>query len=116
MGWLDFDWKWIVGSILVIAAFVGAGLYIGTHGEETKANVQQNADEIDVNREALVTVCSSLTVLGIVFEQLAILDRAIATDQSLALNVRARVRQRAALYNTAVEALNETNPECEQIE
>lgn len=111
-----FDWKWIAGSLLAIAAFVLAGLYIGSHGQQAKKAVDENTQNLQVNTDALTTICSSMTVLGIVFEQLELLDKSIASDKSLAPTVRAQVRQRASLYGIAVEGLNETNKDCEKIE
>ena len=104
-----WEWRWLLGVALAVGAFVAAGLYIATHDEKA-------ADERDLNRAALTTVCSTMTVLAIVYEQLKILDSEIARDRSLAPSVRERVRRRGALYATAVEALNETNVDCEQIE
>lgn len=106
---LGWEWRWLIGVALAVGAFVAAGLYIATHDERA-------AGERDTNRAALTTVCSTMTVLAIVYEQLKILDQEIARDRSLARSVKDRVRRRAALYGTAVEALNETNVDCEQIE
>jgi hypothetical protein len=62
-----------------------------------------------------VALCSSLTTLRFVFEQLEILDRRLAREPSLAPQVKAQVRARATLYATAALALSDQR-ECEGIE
>ena len=113
---VDFDWKWVVGLVIAVIAFVGSGLYISLHGERTQGDVNQNQESIAANQQALVQICSSMTVLGIVFEQLQFLDKQIAADKTISPGTRLRVRQRAGLYAVAVEGLNETNRGCEKIE
>jgi hypothetical protein len=103
------DWKWGLGVALTIAAFVVAGLYISKHSQHTEG-------QVDTNRAALVTVCSTLTTLSIVFEQLAVNDRELAANPALPHELRPNIRGRISLYNTAVEAINETNTDCDQIE
>jgi len=103
------DWKWGLGVAITIAAFVVAGLYISKHSQHTEG-------QVDTNRAALITVCATLTTLSIVFEQLAISDRELVHNPALPAGVRPNIRGRISLYNTAVEAINETNTDCQQIE
>ena len=111
----DRDWKLIVLAILAVVMMIITGALIGytiTHAED---KVSANEEEIDANRSALIAVCSSLTTLRFVFEQLEILDKSIARDQTLSAATRASVRSRATLYATAVVGLSDIQ-ECRRIE
>lgn len=100
---------WWLLMVTIVLAFVAAGQVVSLATKETTHQVGEN-------RDALVTVCASMSTLGLVFDQLRILDEGIAKDPSLSPSVRADVASRAALYGTAVDALADADANCEQIE
>jgi len=101
--------RWWIAMVVVLGAFIAAGQIVASQATKNETNIDQN-------RDALITVCATLDTLGFVFEQLQVSDQALAQQPSLAPSVRLQVRNRARLYGTAVEALQQSNPDCQQIE
>lgn len=99
---------WWLLMLTIVLAFVAAGQVVSFTTKETTATVTEN-------RDALVTVCGTLGTLSFVFDQLRILDEDIALNPTLSPSVRADVASRAQLYGTAVDAIADTDANCEQI-
>ncbi len=108
--------KWVLVLGTVVLAFVTAGQLVSRTADEAKNKVEVNEVDIETNRATLVTVCSALGTLGIVFEQLQIQDTRISRNPTLSLSVRRQVTQRAMLYGAAVHALAQSDQECEQLQ
>ncbi len=109
--------EWKMGLLIAVSvvALVAAGTTVGWTLTQREHEVNAAQEDVSQNRDVLIALCSSLTTLRFVFEQLEELDHRIARDPSLAPRVAADVRARATLYATASLALSDVK-ECQKIE
>ena len=109
------EWKMGLLIAMAVLSLVVAGTTVGWSLTQREQQVSQAQERAQQNRDVLVALCSSMTTLRFVFEQLEVLDRRLVQEPSLAPSVRAQVRARATLYATGVVALSNIR-ECRGIE
>lgn len=109
------EWKLPLLIAITVVSMIVAGTTIGWTLTQREVAANEAEVKVEQNRDTLIALCSSLTTLRFVFEQLEVLDRRIVQDATLAAVTRANVRARATLYATAVVALSDMK-ECRGIE
>ena len=109
------SWPLALLIALAVLSLVAAGTTVGWTLTQREKQVNAAQEDVQQNRDVLVALCSSMTTLRFVFEQLELLDHRLAREPSLAVPVRAELRARATLYATGVVALSDIR-ECRGIE